>query len=92
LEFSERILPPPVEPSSGTGGAEYLALLKRTLPAALDQAAPDILFYNAGSDVFEEDPLGHLKLSREDIIQRDAFVFEHATQRGIPTVMLLSGG
>lgn len=77
---------------SGTAGAEYLALLERTLPDAIEQAAPDILFYNAGSDVFEGDPLGYLKLTREDIIRRDAFVFEQARDRAIPTVMLLSGG
>ena len=53
---------------------------------------PDIIFYNAGTDVFAKDPLGGMGISAEGIIKRDAFVHTIALQRSIPTVMVLSGG
>ena len=77
---------------SGAGGAEYLAKLREILPAALDANPPGLLFYNAGTDVYETDPLGQLSLSRGDILERDEWVFRQARERGVPIVMVLSGG
>ena len=49
----------------------------------------------AGTDVLEGDPLGHLSVSADGIVQRDELVFEAAVDgegKRIPVVMLLSGG
>ena len=74
----------------------YLGELQDRLPGFLDsisRSAPvDLAIYNAGSDVFEDDPLGDLNISADGILQRDVFVWEALRQRNIPTVMLLSGG
>ncbi|MBN1515423.1 histone deacetylase [Candidatus Sumerlaeota bacterium] len=75
-----------------TEGRDYLRILRENLPAAIDAARPDLLIYNAGTDVYEHDPLGGLRLTREDIIQRDADVLTEARRRGVPVLMLLSGG
>ena len=48
--------------------------------------------YNAGTDVYEGDPLGLLNVSAEHVQQRDLYVVEQLRQREIPVVMLLSGG
>ena len=48
--------------------------------------------YNAGTDVYVEDKLGHLKLSAADVLERDLFVIEEFARRKIPLVMLPSGG
>ena len=77
---------------SGTDDREYLALLKKHLPAAVDRARPGIIFYNAGVDIFREDPLGRLALTEKGIIIRDEFVFRCALGRKIPILMVLSGG
>jgi len=81
----------PLKPKTGTKA--YLDLVKRELPKALDEAKPDLLIYNAGSDIYEKDPLGGLNVSAQGICERDLFVFSEALhKRCIPTLMLLSGG
>ena len=71
--------------------AEYLAGLQGALPAVFE-SAPDIVFYLAGADPFEDDQLGGLSLTRSGLVERDRLVL-HACQRaGIPVVITLAGG
>lgn len=76
----------------GTAGAEYLAALERHVPAILDRHRPDLVAYVAGADPFEEDQLGGLKLTREDLRRRDRVVFDTAASREIPVAAFLAGG
>jgi histone deacetylase 11 len=69
---------------------EYLPLLYKHLPKAIKFFKPDLIVYNAGTDIYEADPLGCMSISSEGIKQRDQFVFEVAGD--IPVVMVLSGG
>jgi histone deacetylase 11 len=82
--------------TTGCTGGEYLGLLHRRLPGFLDglsQTQPiRLAIYNAGTDVVRDDPLGQLELSPEDVKARDCYVAEQCRQRGIPLVMLPSGG
>jgi len=66
--------------------------LKTTLPNVIDIFKPSIIIYNAGSDIYEEDPLGKLSVSENGIIARDEFVFETAASKNVPIAMVLSGG
>jgi acetoin utilization deacetylase AcuC-like enzyme len=77
---------------SGTGDAEYLALLERCLPEVLDRSRPDIAFYLAGVDVAAGDRYGKLGLSDEGIRGRDRWVVESVRDRGVPLVIVLAGG
>ena len=43
---------------SSTADADYLPLLRKSLQDAFAQFAPDLLLYNAGTDVLVHDPLG----------------------------------
>lgn len=70
----------------------YLALLMKELPKAIEESAPGLIIYNAGTDVFELDPLGGLGITDEGIVERDEFVFQSASVKGIPVLMVLSGG
>lgn len=86
-----------VELPSGTEDNEYLKELQDNLPAfindiCIDNKKPKLAFFNAGSDIYEKDPLGRLKVSAEGIYQRDVFVFNTLANKNIPVVMVLSGG
>jgi histone deacetylase 11 len=75
-----------------TNGAEYLDALREHLPAALDRFHPDLVVYNAGSDVLRSDPLARLMLTAGEMAERDLYVVTEVRQRGVPLAMVLSGG
>jgi histone deacetylase 11 len=80
----------------GTKGTKYLATLEHELPRFLDAvhdpAIPTLAIYNAGTDPYEHDALGGLRLSYEDILARDRLVLTELTRRTIPWATLPSGG
>ncbi len=78
--------------ADGTGDAAYLDALYRHLPAVLDAARPELVYYQAGVDPLAEDTLGRLSLSAAGLEARDRFVFESAERRGLPLVVTLGGG
>jgi histone deacetylase 11 len=78
-------------PSTITGET-YLSLLRDHVPAALDRFQPELVVYNAGSDVLATDPLSHLRLSPAEMAERDLYVVSETRARRIPLAMVLSGG
>jgi acetoin utilization deacetylase AcuC-like enzyme len=62
------------------------------LPAVLDTAQADIVFYLAGVDVAAGDRYGKLALTEEGIRLRDRWVIEAVRNRGAPLVIVLAGG
>ncbi|KAK4274584.1 hypothetical protein QN277_017782 [Acacia crassicarpa] len=81
-----------VEVKSGTLTEEYLQKLDKALQVAGNRFDPELIVYNAGTDILDGDPLGRLKISPEGIVQRDEKVFQFAREKHIPIVMLTSGG
>ena len=79
---------------SGTADAEYLAAVHAALDTAFHRCKPppQLLVFNAGTDILEGDPLGRLAVSEQGVVQRDELVFETALRHGVPVVMLTSGG
>jgi acetoin utilization deacetylase AcuC-like enzyme len=78
--------------ADGTGDDEYLGALKRHLPAVLDTAQADIVFYLAGVDVAAGDRYGKLALTEAGIRERERCVIEAVRSRGTPLVIVLAGG
>lgn len=76
----------------GTDDALYLATLREHLPEVFEAARPDAAFYLAGVDPVAGDRYGRLTLTRQGIHQRDRYVLESAHRRGVPLVLVLSGG
>eukprot|EP01139_Manchomonas_bermudensis_P007204 Amastigsp_a179877_34.p1 type:complete len:237 gc:universal Amastigsp_a179877_34:284-994(+) len=70
----------------------YLGELRARLERAMNDFGPQFVVYNAGTDCLEGDPLGRMHLSEDAIVARDEFVFGACFERGIPVMMLLSGG
>jgi acetoin utilization deacetylase AcuC-like enzyme len=74
-------------------GRDYLDQLEATLPPAVEEHRPDLVFWISGADPHENDRFGQLRLRDEDLAARDAFVLEQlARRRGLPTVLLYGGG
>lgn len=71
---------------------EYLEIIKKAIPEAINQSNPDLIIYNSGTDIYIEDPLGRMRISKEAIIERDELVFKSAKDKDIPILMVLSGG
>ncbi|XP_025106879.1 histone deacetylase 11-like isoform X2 [Pomacea canaliculata] len=90
--FAKRAIRKKVELEHFTDDREYLHKVHKHLEEALVEFTPDILLYNAGTDILDGDPLGCLSISPQGIIERDQIVFEKARARGIPILMVTSGG
>lgn len=78
--------------SASTSEPQYFDLLQQLLSQALTEHQPQIVFYNAGTDIYEKDPLGGLNISADGIVRRDELVFKFCRDRNIPIAMVLSGG
>jgi acetoin utilization deacetylase AcuC-like enzyme len=78
--------------NKGTGDAEYLSILKKTLPRLISSEKPDFIFYLCGVDVIASDKLGTLDLSVEGCRQRDEFVLESCHTLQIPVQCSMGGG
>jgi acetoin utilization deacetylase AcuC-like enzyme len=66
---------------------DYLPALVRSL-GSIDRN-PELVIYNAGMDVFEDD-CGFLSV--EEIAARESFVFQWCHERGIPVAYAMAGG
>ncbi|MBY6094711.1 histone deacetylase [Ferrimonas balearica] len=72
--------------------AAYLATLDSVLPWLLNLYQPDLVIYDAGVDVHQDDALGYLSLSDHGLYQRDFRVFSACQQQGIPVAAVIGGG
>lgn len=75
----------------GADDDAYLAALDAPLARALD-FRPDLLWYLAGADPYEEDLLGGLALTGAGLRERDRRVFAAARAAGVPVAVTLAGG
>jgi histone deacetylase 11 len=73
-------------------GEGYRAALREHVPAALERWRPDLVVYNAGSDVLVADPLSSLCLTPAELAERDLYVVTEVRERGVALAMVLSGG
>lgn len=79
--------------SSEISDAEYLATVQDGLEELFrDQPRPKLVIYNAGTDIYKDDMLGDLKLSRETVNARDKMVYDTVRGQGLPLLILASGG
>uniref|UniRef100_A0A8D0FDM0 Histone deacetylase 11 n=1 Tax=Strix occidentalis caurina TaxID=311401 RepID=A0A8D0FDM0_STROC len=90
--FAKRAIKRKVELEWGTEDTEYLQKVHTHVEGALNELKPDIIVYNAGTDILDGDPLGGLAISPQGIVKRDEVVFKAARSRRIPILMVTSGG
>lgn len=90
--YAKKAIKRRVELDWGTEDSEYLQKVELHCEGALNELRPDIIIYNAGTDILDGDPLGGLSISPHGIVKRDELVFRAARRRGIPILMVTSGG
>jgi len=81
-----------IELADGTRDDEYLWHLERGLDETLERARPQLVFYLAGADPYEDDRLGRLKLGKPGLVRRDELVLSTLAARRIPVAISMAGG
>lgn len=80
-----------IELADRTTNEEYLDILGQSLPVIF-QHEPEIIFYLAGADPYEDDKLGKLSLTIDGLQARDEMVLRECYEREIPITTVMSGG
>jgi acetoin utilization deacetylase AcuC-like enzyme len=70
----------------------YLETLKGILPGLLEKVQPEMVMYNAGTDVHTDDSLGKMALSNDGILARDRLVMKLCSEAGTVVAAAIGGG
>lgn len=70
---------------------KYLEQLE-VLPDLIKKHRPDLVIYLAGADPFKKDRLGGFLLTKQGLMDRDAYVLELCARLSIPVAIVLGGG
>jgi len=81
-----------VEVEAGCRDEEYLAMLNLWLPILFDTVQPQLVFFQAGVDIYEGDRLGKLKITRAGLQQRNEAVYNEIVKRKTKCVVTMGGG
>lgn len=71
---------------------EYLGIVDETLQFLLNELNPDLVLYDAGVDVWQQDGLGKLDISWQGIAKRDHLVLKRCIEHNIPVASVIGGG
>ena len=74
------------------GDEVFLSHFMSVVPMAINLYQPDLIIYDAGIDIHEDDELGHLAVTTAAIYQRDYFMLEVAKEKEIPMACVVGGG
>lgn len=76
----------------GADDQTYLAMMMAGFELAIEQSKPDFVIYDAGVDIFIDDPLGLLNVTLAGIRLRDRFVLTRCRELNIPVATVIGGG
>ncbi|MCB1583596.1 MAG: histone deacetylase [Xanthomonadales bacterium] len=76
----------------GIKDTQYLEIVGETLDQAINMSQPDLIFYDAGVDVYSKDGLGYLDISFDGIAARELLVLDMIKQHNIPVATVIGGG
>ena len=71
---------------------EYLEILYQTLNSCIKNFNPDLVIFDTGVDIHENDKLGNLKITTEGLLKRDITVLEFFKNKSIPIATVIGGG
>lgn len=77
---------------NGCTDEPYLQAVQQSLDYLLALHQPDLVLYDAGVDIHQQDDLGLLSISTDGILQRDQFVINRCRDLKIPLAAVIGGG
>ena len=77
---------------AGMSDTGYLSVVEHTFTKLLAEFKPQLVLYDAGVDVYANDPLGLLNVSEAAIAERDRCVLMMAREAGVPVATVIGGG
>lgn len=82
-----------IEVPSKTKGDKYLQLVEFHVTQSFsDFPDPDLVIFNAGTDVLKGDPLGKLAVDFDSVIKRDEIVFSQTIGINKKKILMLTSG
>ncbi|NQZ31873.1 MAG: histone deacetylase [Oceanospirillaceae bacterium] len=76
----------------GSSTEQYLQIMSEGFERAIALSQPDLVIYDAGVDIYTDDPLGLINVSHEGIRQRDHYVLKRCLALNIPVATVIGGG
>lgn len=76
----------------GTGDDEYLVQLEAALHQAWQRGPYDLAIYLAGADPYAGDALGHFRLTKPGLLERDRMVIDGCLEQRVPLAIAMAGG
>lgn len=77
---------------SGDGDDQYLSSLRLHFPRLYEDFKPDLVFYLAGADPYQDDQLGGLNITQDGLLERDRIIIKEARKLRIPMAIVMAGG
>ena len=77
--------------AKGMKDNQYLDILQKNIET-FKKTKFDLILFQAGVDILNQDSLGYLKISREGIKNRNKIVLEFAREKNLPLIVFMGGG
>jgi acetoin utilization deacetylase AcuC-like enzyme len=74
------------------GDTDYLEAVHQSLETLLNWHQPELVLFDAGVDIHQQDELGLLDISTAALYQRDLMVLNACRSRNIPVAAVIGGG
>ena len=71
---------------------EFLSHFTAVVTMAVQLHQPDLIIYDAGVDIHQDDELGYFNVTTQGIAQRDAFMMSFVREQNIPMACVVGGG
>ncbi|MDN2669449.1 histone deacetylase [Vibrio sp. 14N.309.X.WAT.E.F5] len=78
--------------SRETEDEEFLRCFEQVTNMAIAHHQPDLIIYDAGVDIHQDDELGYLNVSTKGIFERDCLMLNLAKSKAIPIACVVGGG
>ena len=81
-----------IDLNKGCNDQRYLEHINEILPYLIRLHQPDLIIYDAGVDIHQNDDLGYFSISNQGIFDRDKQVISIAKMHNIPLAAVIGGG